>query len=146
MMNRAVCRQHARIQLKARHLEHAEVRLCISAYKRLKCLPGNAFRAPDGDMRMKGFKIWFEPRMQDRVLNASMQRKEMRMPFPRTCPDDRWAAAGVEDADAAYWQKELRHPHFGQSFAQPICCRRFHVAEKAQRQMKLVLGKPAQAG
>jgi hypothetical protein len=146
VMNRAFCRQHARIQLKARHLEHAEVQLRVSAHKRLKCLVGNAFRTPDGDMRMKGFKIRFEPRMKDRVLNASMQRKEMRMPFPYTRPDDRWAAAGVEGTDAAYWQKKWRHAHLAQSFAQPFLCRRSHVTEKAKRQMKLFLGKPAQAG
>jgi hypothetical protein len=33
-------------------------------------------------MRMKGFEIHFETRIKDRILNASMQRKEMRMSFP----------------------------------------------------------------
>jgi hypothetical protein len=132
-MNRAFRRQHARIQCKARNLEHAEVPLCVSPYERLKCLAGNAFRAPDGDMRMKGFKIRFEPRMKDRILNASMQRKEVRMSFPHTYPDDRWAAIGVEGADAAYWQEKLRHPHLAQSFAQPFLCRCSHVTEKAER-------------
>lgn len=146
MMNRAFCRQHARIQVKALHLEHAEVRLRVTAYKRLKCLAGNAFRAADGDMRMKGFEIWLESRIQDRVMNASMQCKEMRMPFPYTRPDDRWAAAGVEDTNSAYLQEKRWHPHLAQSVEQPILPRRSHVAKKAERQVKLFLRKPAQAG
>src|ERR1700745_3406907 len=100
MMNRAFCRQHARKQLKPRHLEHTEVRFRVSAYKRLQCLAGNTFCAPDCDMRMKGLKVCFEPHMQDRVLDPSMQRKEVRMPFPYTRPDDRGTTAGVENADA----------------------------------------------
>ena|SRR6266852_2996545 len=117
----------------------------MAAYKRLKRLLGNAFSAPNGDMRMKGFEIRFETRTKDRILNAPMQRKEMRMPFPHTRPGHRWPAARVEDTDATQRQKKRRHPHLPQSLAQPILGWRFHVAQKAERQMKLFLGKPAQA-
>jgi hypothetical protein len=57
----------------------------------------------------------------------------------------RWPSARVEDTDAAQRQKKRRHPHLAQSLAQPILRRRFHVAQKGERQMKLFLGKPAQA-
>jgi hypothetical protein len=45
-MSRASRRQQARIQLKAGHLDQAELRLRIAAYKRLKPLLGNALARP----------------------------------------------------------------------------------------------------
>jgi putative transposase len=69
-----------------------------------------------------------------------MQRKEMRLPFPHIRPGYRWPAARVEDTDAAQRQKKRRRPHLAQSLAQPILRWRFHVAQKAERQMKLFLG------
>ena len=97
-------------------------------------------------MRMKRFEIRFETRIKDRILNAPMQRKEMRMPFPHTCPSHRWPPARVKDTDTPQRQKKRRHSHLAQSLAQQILRWRFHIAEKAERQMKLFLGKPAQAG
>ena len=144
MINRALRRQHARIQLKAVHFGQAELRLRMAAQKRLKRLLGNAFRSSKGDMRTKGLEIRFETRIKDRILNAPMERKEMRMPFSHTCPGHRWAAARVEDTDAAQRQKKRRHPHLPQSLAQPILRWCFHISQKAERQMKLFLGKPAQ--
>jgi hypothetical protein len=94
---------------------------------------------------MKGFEISFETRTKDRILNAPMQRKEMRLPFPHIRPGYRWPAARVEDTDAAQRQKKRRRPHLAQSLVQPILRWRFHVAQKAERQMKLFLGQPAQA-
>src|SRR5260370_21459146 len=117
----------------------------MAAYKRLKRLLGNAFSAPNGDMRMKGFEIRFETRTKDRILNAPMQRKEMRMPSPHTRPGHRWPAARVEDTDATQRQKKRRPPTLPQSLAQPLLRWRFHVAQKAERHMKLFLGKPATA-
>ena len=64
------------------------------------------------------------------------------MPFPHTCPSHRWPPARVKDTDAPQRQKKRRHSHL----AQQILRWRFHIAEKAERQMKLFLGKPAQAG
>src|SRR5271165_7289461 len=81
----------------------------MAAQKRLERLLGNTFSAPNGDMRMKGFEIRFETRTKDRILNAPMQRKEMRMPLPHTRPGHRWPAARVEDTDAAQGQKKRRH-------------------------------------
>ena len=95
---------------------------------------------------MKRLEIWFQSRMKDCILNAPMQRKEMRMPFPYACPNDRWAPADVENTDAAQRQKKGRHPDLAQSFAQPILRVRFHVAEEAQRQVKLFLEQPAKSG
>lgn len=64
---------------------------------------------------------------------------------PRSfAPGHRWPAARVEDTEAAKRQKKRRH--LAQSLAQQILRWRFHVAEKAERQMELFLGKPAQAG
>src|SRR6266849_4089506 len=80
-----------------------------------------------------------------RRQHARIQLKAMRMPFPHTRPGHRWPAARVEDTDATQRQKKRRHPHLPQSLAQPILGWRFHVAQKAERQMKLFLGKPAQA-
>jgi len=60
---------------------------------------------------MKGFEISFETRTKDRILNAPMQRKEMRMPFPHTRQGHRWPAARVEDTDAAQRQKNGGTPH-----------------------------------
>jgi hypothetical protein len=96
-------------------------------------------------MRMKGFEIRFETRIKGRILNAPIQRKEMRMPFPHSRPGHRWLAARVENTDAAQRQKKRRHSHFSQSLAEPILRGCFHVAQKAERQMKLFVGKPAQA-
>ena len=117
----------------------------MAAYKRLKRLLGYAFSARNGDMRMKGFEIRFETSKKHRILNAPMQRKEMRMPFSHTRPGHRWPAARVEDTDAAQRQKKRRHPYLAQSLTQPILRRRFHVAQKGERQMKLFLGKPTEA-
>ena len=139
-------RQHAGKQGKGGHHEQAELFIGVAAYKRLQDLLGNPFGTSDGDMRMKLFEIRFETRTKDRILNSPMERKEMRMPFSRTHPDHRWLAARVEDADTTQRQKKRRHSHLGQSLAQPVFCRRFHLAEKAEREMKLFLGKPAQTG
>ena len=72
-------------------------------------------RAANCHMGMKGLEIRFETNAQDRILNAAMQRKKMRMPFPDTHPDHRRPAARVKDTDAAQRQKERRNPHFAQS-------------------------------
>ena len=87
MMNCACRRQYARIKPKAVDLDEPELRLRMPAQKWLKCLPGNSFRTANCYMGMKGLEIRFETHAQDRILNAAMQRKKMRMPFPDTHPD-----------------------------------------------------------
>ena len=65
----------------------------MAAQKWLKRLSGNAFGAPQGDMRMKGPEVRFETGAQDRVLNSAVQCKQMGMPFPNPHPNHRWPAA-----------------------------------------------------
>ena len=68
------------------------------------------------------------------------------MPFPDADPDHRWAAARIEDSDAAQRQKKRWNPHLVQSLSQPVLCGCCYCSEKAQRQMKLFLRNPAQPG
>src|ERR1700692_1673938 len=68
----------------------------------------------------------------------------MRMSFADTDPDHRWTIARIEDSHPAQRQKKRWHPHLAQSLTQPILGWCLHSSEKAQRQMKLFLGKPAQ--
>ena len=119
-MSCACRRQYARIKPKAVDPDEPELRLRMAAQKWLKSLPGNSFGAPKCHMRMKRPEIWFETNAQDRILNAAMQRKKMRMPFPHTCPDHRWSASRVEDTEAAQRQKKGGDPHLAQNLAQQI--------------------------
>ena len=68
------------------------------------------------------------------------------MPFPDAHPDYRWPTARLKYTDAEERQKERRNPYFAQSLMQSVLRDRFHFAKKTERQMKLFLGKPAQAG
>jgi hypothetical protein len=145
-MSRSSRRQHARKQRKAGHLDQAEFRFRMASYKRLKRLPGYAFTARQGDMRMKRFEIRFETRMEDGILDTPMQRKKMWMPVSHTRPDDRRPPVRIEETDAAQRQKKRRHPHVTQGLLQPILRRRLYVADEAERQVKLLLGKPAETG
>ncbi len=86
-------------------------------------------------MGMKGPEIRFETHAQDRILNALMQRKKMRMTFTDTHPYHRWSAVRIKDTDAAEGQKEGWNPHFAQSLTQSILRACIHIAEKTQRQM-----------
>ena len=76
--------------------------------ERLQGLAGNPFRTCDRDMWMKGLEIWFQPRVKDRILDASMQREKMRMTSAHTGPDDRWAAASPQQR-----RSRCRHPEHG---------------------------------
>ena len=100
-MNRANWREYARIQANPRYLEETQIRFRVLADKCLKSLAGNAFRPPNGNMRVKGFKIGFEPGVNCCILNAPVQEKEVRMPFPHTRPHNRRLAANVENPDTA---------------------------------------------
>jgi hypothetical protein len=145
-MSCACRRQYARIKPKAVDLDETELRLRMAAQKWLKRLSGNAFGASDGDMRTKGSEVRFETRLKDRILNPSVQCKKMRMTFSDAHPDHRWPAARVKDTDAAEGQKKRWNPHFAQSLTQPTLRGCFHFAEKTERQVKLLLREPAQAG
>jgi hypothetical protein len=118
----------------------------MAAQKWLKCLPGNSFGAPNCHMGMKGPEIRFETDAQDRILNAPMKCKKMRMALTDAHPDNRWPVARIKDTDAAEGQKKRWNPHFAQSLTQTVLCGRFHCAEKTQRQMQLFFRKPSQTG
>jgi hypothetical protein len=145
-MSRACRRQYARIKPKAVDLGEPELRLRMAAQKWLKCLPGNSFGAPNCHMGMKGPEIRFETDAQDRILNAPMKCKKMRMALTDAHPDNRWPVARIKDTDAAEGQKKRWNPHFAQSLTQTVLCGRFHCAEKTQRQMQLFFRKPSQTG
>jgi len=80
--------QHARIKLKAGHIENAKLRIGIASQKRPKRFQRNAFGTRNCDMGMKGLEIRFDTRMKNSILNTPMQGKEMWMPSPDTCPND----------------------------------------------------------
>jgi hypothetical protein len=116
----------------------------MAAQKRLKGLIGNAIGAPDGDMRMKRLKIRFESRRKDRVLNVSVQCEEMWVALTDTDPNHRRTVARIEHSHSAQRQKKRCYPDSAQNLAQPIASGCFHLSQKTERQMKLVLRKPAQ--
>ena len=80
--------KHARIELKAGHIENAKLRLGIASQKRPKRFQRNAFGTRNCDMRMKGLEIRFNAHMKNSILNPPVQGKEMRMSSPNTCPND----------------------------------------------------------
>jgi len=116
----------------------------MAAHKRLKGLIGNAIGAPDSDMRMKRLKIRFESRRKDRVLNVLVECEEMWVPVTDTDPNHRRTVARIEHSHSAQRKKKRWYPHSAQKLGQPIVGRCFHLSQKTQRQMKLLLRKPAQ--
>jgi len=93
---------------------------------------------------MEWLQIWLEPRAQDRALNVLMERKEMRMPFTHTHPDDRRVPPRIKRPNALQRDKEARHSNLLELLNERFFFAGVHIAKEAKRQVHLFGRQPTQ--
>jgi hypothetical protein len=72
----------------------------VPAQKWLKRLPRNILATREGDVRMPGTKVRFDPYGQRGVGNFLVELKEVRMTLADANPDYLWPTPCREDTDS----------------------------------------------
>lgn len=126
------------------HLPHAELRLGMGAQERTERGCGDVARTGEGDVRVEGAQVGLEAGAQDGILEVLVEGEKVRVPGAGAGPDGGGPRA-AKGADAADGQEEWRHIHLGERGMEALRGGGLHVAEEAEREVKLIGAAPGDA-
>jgi len=125
--------------------DHSGIKLGIRLQKLPQRLRGHIPATRDGDVRMPGTQIRFQPSGERGFLHAFVDLKQMRVRLADADPNNLRRAFWRKRADAGDREKKCAKLNPTEFFAQHKINCFWNVAEKTKRQMHLCGFSPAHA-
>ena len=136
-------RELAAIKVKRFDAKHSGVEFGIRLQEFSKRAARDIATTREGDMRVPGTQIGFEPDSQRRILHAFVKLEEMRMTFPNADPNDFRRTFRRKRPDAFDGKKKCAKLDRAQFFAQRKIDTFRDVGKETEGQMHLIAFRPA---
>lgn len=133
----------ARVKVEILDPDHSCIELGIRLQKFPERLRGHIAAARDRNVRVPGFKLWFEPGSKRSFLDALVNLEQMWMGLPDADPDNFRSALCRERSDANDGQEEGAELDRAEFFPQRKIDVVRHIAKETERQMHLSRVDPA---
>lgn len=125
--------------------KHADIDFSVASQKRSRSLSRNVATTCQRDMWMPRPQIGLQSGRDCGFLDALMNLKKMRMPFPDPGPDYFGRPFGGKRAQSLDRKKKAAKTNGTQTLSQIFECRRWRVPEKSEGKMHLFRAHPLHA-